>query len=324
MLKEQANRIKSQERFCLDEVWCDIPVKGSQKITINFKALFLRACSNLFRNLFSSVLCIISILVVIFMFSCFLVTSKNIEYKIGNIVESKNISLYLKDDLSQNEIDELIEEVSKRDDVVKVDFWSKDKALAKFNTGKNNDLGYISKFSNPLPASLEVNLKTNITDDSIPNIFMKYQGVTDVGYQGEYYSQINKIFEYFKKYSFVLILFISLVTISVILLTIRLTLYNRKDEITILKLIGATDTYIKLPFIIEGALLGLISGLLNLALILFIEKSAIPAFNKTDAGYFLFSNFQNLSIFQLTILTLVGVLMGVIGTFLAVNKNIPD
>lgn len=324
MLKAQAKRIKSQERFCLDEVWCDIPIQGSQEVALNLKLLFSRACNNLFRNLFSSLLCIVSILVVVFMFSCFLITSKNIEHKIGTIVESKKISLYLEDDISKNKIDQLISKVSLRDDVVKVEFWSKDKALEKFKKSNNNDLDYISKFSNPLPASLEINLKTEVADDSLPKLFKKYPGVVDVGYQGEYYTQLNRMFGYFKKYSLILILFISIVTISVILLTIRLTLYGRMDEVTILKLIGATDTYIKLPFIIEGALLGLVSGILNIILILFIENSAIPAFNKTNAGYFLFSNFQGLSIFELLLLTIGGVIIGVLGTFLAVNKNIPD
>lgn len=324
MLKDHANRVKKIDRFCLENVWEEIPTNAN-KNDLSFSKLHAqRAITNIYRSIFSSSLIVSSIFITLFLISIFFVFFKNINSKLSSYINSQSVSVYLEDSITEAKKTNILNRISSRSDVVSLEFWSKGEALNRFKKTQNNTLSYISKLDNPLPASFEIKLNTNSFISNIKQDLKSISGITEVNYQASYYQKLANILYTIKKIGLGFIILISAVTVAIILVTIKLALYNRMDELLILKLVGAKDSYVKTPFLMEGALLGFIAGIISIFALKIVDNAIIPSFQGTSIGEYLLSDYSTLSITEFFLILIIGTFLGLSGSYLATKNSIPN
>lgn len=222
----------------------------------------------------------------------------------GNMLE---ISVYLKPDVTPEHISSRIKEL---EHVVKVTVITKEDAWAKMKADFD-----VADISNPLPDTLHVRVDT---PENIKDVFAKIKpipGVEDLSYA----TDIAKKMEMFNKIvhtmTIVVVFFVAILTIAIINNTIHLVIQNQKEEIEIMRLMGVSNWYIKIPLILQGAIYGFISALIAL-----IPMNAVQQWLLTIHEYFmvpspvLAENFVTLTLF------IIAIGFGAGGSMLSIKK----
>lgn len=192
----------------------------------------------------------------------------NIDYMIEQIESKFGITAYIEDGLSEIAILSLKNKVETMPNVASVTYISKDEALKSFSQD-NEDASLFAMFKedNPLPASFEITAADIKNQSELVKEIQNLEGIEEAVYlkhETEAFIHIRNTVNYVC-YAII----ICLVVVGLLLMsnTIKLTVYVRKREINIMKYVGATDSFIRIPFLIEGVLIGLIGALVALVAI---------------------------------------------------------
>ena len=174
------------------------------------------------------------------------------------------VELYLKDSVSDTERMELSEKIGAMECVETVQYVSKEKALKIMKKRWGNN-GYLldGLSSNPLPASLQVKMKTIGKTAGFVKTIRKEKGVEDVACRQDEIDKIMKITEHIQIGAVIVIFFLIIVSVVVVANTIRLTVLARGSAISIMKYVGATNWFIRAPFLMEGIIIGVAAALLS-------------------------------------------------------------
>lgn len=217
---------------------------------------------NLWRNKGMGLASTISIAAMLTLFGFVLLLILNINtsvYKLGT--ELDKVIIYLEDDVEVNQVNKLIKSIGSDERVKDLKYTSKQAALEDFKDSFG-DKSYILDTidENTLPASLTVSLKDLAYTKNFAEDCKQSNGIERIDY---HYDLISKmiIFEKGIKYvGFAIVLVLLFVSILIIHNTIKITVTNRRREINIMKYIGATDSYIRGPFLIEGIIFGIVGA----------------------------------------------------------------
>ncbi|MDR1412614.1 MAG: permease-like cell division protein FtsX [Actinomycetes bacterium] len=247
-------------------------------------------------------------------------------------VESKvSIQLFIKDDAAEPDINVLERTLSTNALVKSVAFVSKEEALTKFKVQMKESPEVIENLEgNPLPASLDVELKDSRNVEKVVKIikdspeFPKIADRPDRPEQSLKYGQqiIKALFRFTRIIRYVGSVFvIMLVVVALIFInnTIRLAIYARRNELSIMRLVGASNWFIRAPFILEGILQSLIGATLAILVISAVRTFALP---KIQAAIpMLHVSVTNVAVGQISgILIGVGIFIGIIGSWLAMRR----
>lgn len=195
---------------------------------------------------------------------------------IKTVTDKIDVSIYLKDGVSQDQINKIKQTLFATGNVKAVDYVSKDQALKAYQAANKNNptlLQAISETSNPLPASLQVKSKDPRHLDSIaaainqPDI--KAAESDPPSYSGNRKATIDKIIRlsnFIKTAGLIASVMFIVISTLIIFNTIRMAIFTRRDEIEIMKLVGATKWFIRGPFIFEAALYGIIAAIIAVTL----------------------------------------------------------
>jgi cell division transport system permease protein len=294
------------------------------------KRLIKSGFSNFIRNGWLSLASITIMVLTLITMSLFLVLNVVLNTGIETIQEKIDISIYLKDTSTNSEIIDLQNDLSKVDQVKSIKYVSKDDALARYKEqNKNNPklLESLEGSENPLPASLEIKVFDPGKLDQMTTILEQEQYkeiIHKVSYK-ENKAIIDKLFKatnFTKNIGMVATAAFMLTALVIIFNTVKMGIFARKEEIDIMKLVGATPGYIKGPFLVEGALYGIISAILALlilsSMLYFLAPTLVHYFGGVgnDASGFMRDNLVLLISAQL----FVGIAIGVGSSYLAIRK----
>ncbi|HFD04912.1 MAG TPA: ABC transporter permease [Firmicutes bacterium] len=237
-----------------------------------------------------------------------------------SIAESKiKIEAFLEDGLSREDVSSLTNKISKIEGVSNIRYISKDEAYQSFKRtlGKDKDMLEALKV-NPLPASLEIDIdpayKTINQLQKISSKIALFSGVEDVSFGKKWIEKVDKIIKVLLLADFIFGIILLISSVLLVTMTVRLNVEARRDHIDIMRLVGATDSFIKVPFIIEGLLTSLISSIVSAGVIY-------------GALYLLSVKFKDISgdINTITVAIFVlGLLIGIIGSKIAVDKYLKE
>lgn len=178
------------------------------------------------------------------------------------------IQIFLKDDISESEIENIEDELNGIDGIKSVVFKSKGQALQEMKEDWGDE-GYLLEGleSNPLPDTFIVQLE-NIEDTGmVTKSIEKLDGIDKIQYNQDIIEKLILIANYVRTGGLIIVAILLLVSVFIISNTIKLTVTARKREINIMKYVGATNGYIRGPFIIEGVLFGLVGALISILLV---------------------------------------------------------
>lgn len=239
-----------------------------------FKTIIKLGFVNFWRNRWLSIAATLIMVLTLLTISIFGIFNIVINTTINNIKEKIDIAVYINDSALDSQVKEIQNQLLARGDVKSVNYISKEEAFRRWQDLRTSDKikGLITAEENPLPRSLEI--KANDTDqlDAITQFVSSDRFkpiVRSVSYQRnkDIVQKLINITNFTRKIGWALSAFFVIISVLVILNTIRLTIFTRKDEIEIMKLVGASDVFIRVPFIIEGALYGIFASIITFILI---------------------------------------------------------
>jgi len=235
---------------------------------IGLLVYFLRkALENIWTNPFLSLVTLSTIAISMLILGLFSLIYLNVQQSLHQMGGELQITAYLQETISSEQAKVLRSKVADWPEVEGITYISKEQALARFRSQLREYAGILEGLKeNPLPASLELTLipqygrSGNIKD--LSTRLGRLPGVAEVQYGRKWMAKLRVFVEVMKLVGITVGGLLLIATIFVISNTIKLTFYSRREELEIMRLVGATDFFIKAPFLIEGLLHGLGGALL--------------------------------------------------------------
>ncbi len=296
-------------------------IKQVKLVRIFFRSIrdALKSISRNFSLSMASVICVSITLIIVSVAS---ILAANVKSATNSVENEMNIIVYVKSTALESDIENIKSEIDALKEVRKYTFTSKEEMkqeLSDYDQSFKKILDYLEE--NPLLDSFIVFVKDIKSLSETAKKIEKIPNIESVKYGEGLVEEIVSSFDIVEKVSMGFVVALSLVTIFLITNTIKLTIFSRKNEIEIMRLVGASNGTIKLPFIFEGLTLGLIGSIIPVCLTIY---GYIILYN-TMNGYMFTESLQFVSpynfVFFLSFgLVIMGSIVGMFGSLFAVRK----
>ena len=284
---------------------------------------------NFWRNGWLSVAAVSVLVMSLYVVGMVFVMIMTADSVLKNVEDRINVSIYFKADVPEDKIMEIKKDLENYSEIKSVDYISKDQALENFKKNNANEPVIIQSLEeigdNPLLPALVIKANNSsqyqaISDYVSSSSFQEEVSRVNYGKNKEIISKLNNIIFQIKKVGLILASIFGLVSILIIFNTIRITIYTHRQEIEVMRLVGASNTFIRLPFIFEGMLYGITAMIFALILLFITLKFAAPYISSAVPA-------QNLMAFYLNNIWMLlgtqgafGIFLGVASSWIAVRK----
>ncbi len=288
-----------------------------------FRYFFRQAVANILRNRLVHLVGVGTMAIAFLIFNAFVLIFVNLNHWTEEQGRSLSMSIYFKEEPERVVLENIKKELLHFPGVTIKRFISKDDAMESIKGQLGDKAGLLDGLKvNPLPASLEIILSRDKNGDSSPyqlkTMLERIDSVDEVQYSQEWIERFQAIMEAIKLIGIIFGGLLFLAALFIITNTIKLTIYSRKDEIEILKLVGATNRFVKTPFLIEGSIQGFLGGSVAI-IILFL--SYITVITRLDLRV----GFTSLDIVFLSpqfilLLLIMSIITGFIGSTISLGR----
>lgn len=219
---------------------------------------------------------LMSIASVCVLISCLVLTgsavllSMNVSEVVESVGDSNETTVYLKDGVSRVEAVYIGRDITKLKNVTSADYCPKDEALAQYKNMLGDEVFENMKDDNPLPDAYKVTMEDLSKYDKTVKRILKIDGVDSVSSRSDVARKLTSINSLVKTLSLVIVLALTVISLFIISNTIRATMHNRRFEISIMKSVGATNAFVRIPFVVEGMVIGIIAALLSTVALVFL------------------------------------------------------
>lgn len=234
-------------------------------LTYNLKQGFMQ----IFRNRGMSLASIFSITAMLLILGLFFVITVNINLFTEAVKQDYDqIEVFLLDSTTQDETMQMMAQFEKKDGVSKVEYRTEEEAL-EIMKERWGESGYLldSLGENPLPSSILITVDTLEEAGDVAEFAAEFDGVEDVQFYQETVEKLTAVTDFLQLAALVIMGFLVVVSVVVVSNTVKLTVFARAKEIEIMKYIGATNWFIRGPFLAEGILIGLLASAVSTAAI---------------------------------------------------------
>ncbi len=313
---QQKNKIRS-----------DFSDKSQTYLHIHAQALF-SSLGRIVKNTFTSIMTIIVLAITIALASGFYLLVVNMQQLTGDIESSNQISLFLKSSVSDNAGSKLAEKIRQNQEVEAVVLISKEQALKEFKaySGFGDALDILDV--NPLPTVIQILPKNSLGDmQAIENLMTEFKQFSQVDFAQldmQWVKRLQSMMQIMQRGVLILTTLLGFAVLVITGNTIRLELQNRRDEVLVAKLVGATHFFIQRPFLYTGFWLGLLSGLvawLLVSIIMLVLQGPIEELSGLYDGSFDLSYFSFIDIISLLSISS---FLGVLGAWIVLHYQLQE
>lgn len=251
--------------------------------------------------------------------------TENINAYLGILQEQNVVMVYYDVELEDAEAKALSTKIGKMDNIAESIYKPRDPALNELLDSMNLTEDQQELFTsylegdNPLPNGSEVHLKNLEKFDRTVKALEKTEGVASVRHQRAIAQKIVNIKNIVYVASLSVMILLLIIASVIICNTIRITMYSRKLEISIMKAVGATDSFIRAPFMVEGIIIGLFAAIFSTVLLYSIYTIAGSGFAESIEGFTLIP-FRELALKLFGLFTGIGVVIGLAGSRFTIAK----
>ncbi len=264
---------------------------------------------------------ILTVTLSMFILGIFLCVVMNLNHMASYLENQVEMSIYLKDGLTTEQVMSVGKRVKALPELKEIKFTTKDQALKIFRERLGDQAGLLDAINgNPLPSSYEVSFATPQSLRDAVKVVSAYKEVESVQYGQDIIEQLYKITQAIRISGIVLIAFLAFAELFIISNTIRLTVFARRREIQIMKYVGATNSFIRWPFLIEGVIIGLIGSGISSICLWEVYRAVLQ---ETAAAGLVFLPLIGMSPFMFhisAVLLLAGAVIGILGSAISVRK----
>ncbi|HAE62345.1 MAG TPA: ABC transporter permease [Eubacteriaceae bacterium] len=216
-----------------------------------------------------SIASVVSVIAALVILGIFLVIALNIQHMTNDMESQLELKVFVEKDATEEQKDQL-EELLKADSrITEIRFESKDEALQKMSENLEQYQGILQGLEgdNPLPESFILRVSDAAEIKEVSDSVSELDGVDYINYGEGYVDALMKFNDFTNMLSLAVLLILTGISVFIIYNTIKLTVFSRRKEISIMKYVGATNWYIRVPFIIEGGVLGLTGAVLAILVV---------------------------------------------------------
>lgn len=291
----------------------------------NIRRYFRDAMKSVIRNFSLSLASISCIAITLIVVGISIVLSYNVENMTDSIKKDVTMVVFLKPDTTEDEVKDIQKKITNMGNIEEIKFKSK-KEYAEETKERDEVFSFIvdnwTDETNPLLDSFLIKVKEVEEIKNTASSIKKIDKVELVNYGEDMVDQLITVFDVIRKVSIGAVVALILVTAFLIANTIKLAIFSRKTEIEIMRLVGASNISIKIPFIIEGSFIGILGSIIPIILMIYGYTSLYNYFDGKLFGFSLAMLIEPYPFIYLSSLLLlgIGIVVGMFGSYSAVKK----
>ncbi len=282
-----------------------------------------RALADIRSNKFLNLITIITISLSIMMVSVFLLFFENASRVIESWNQGGRAMIYLKEEFNPDMLPQLKTTINSLGDIDEIVYISKTKALDTLKETMSSQTTFLTNLEhNPLPDAIEIKIRSYRNLQGIQSLVQNIKAidiVDTIEYGQGWLGKFLKIFNLFKITGYTMCGFFFLMALFITANTVRLAFYSRKLEVEIMRLVGATETFIKAPFYIEGIIQGFVGGILGVGTLLITYMMISSGITQSIAAYVYF-DIQFLSSKTVMLIIFSSTFLGWVGCYLSLKQ----
>ena len=267
---------------------------------------------------FAAVCVTVACLVIVGSFS---ILAYNLDVMVEELNQTSEILVYVESSLTDAEAKSIGTKINMLDNVLQATFVSREEALQDFINDHEGDSAFSGVQATDLRHRFIVTLEDNTQMEQTDNHLKQIPGVakTNAAYElAEGFSTIQSVLHIV---SYAIIAVLLVVSLLIISNTVKLAMYDRKDEIAIMKMVGATNGFIRMPFVVEGFTLGMVGAIAAFGIEWGMYDTLVNRISEVDSlQLFTFVPFQELLIPMIVVFAAAGMFVGFVGSWTSIQK----
>ena len=281
---------------------------------------------NFFKNKKSTAASIIIMCATMFIFGIFFLIGENVNYIIGQVQSEQAMQVFINPDATPEQQDELEQKIKSIQYVNTVEYVSQEQALNEMREWLGDSASVLDSYSgdqNPFKASFVVTLTDLTKNEEVQRQINTFENVASIEAGNKTVNTLVNIANGIRTATGVILVLLILISIFIIANTIKLTVHARRKEISIMKYVGATNGFIRWPFMVEGIIIGIISALISIVILGFVYNFVADTIINSSMATTLQLNlltFSNMLSMLLVVYIVMGTGIGAIGSAISMKK----
>lgn len=296
--------------------------------TSNVTYLVKKGVSSVWKNFVMSFASFSILMVSLLLVSCAVLLMVNVNIVMGNIEDTNEIAIYLEEGVSDSQIAHIRDVLEKNSDLTDVQYSSKEEALEDFREDMDEYaelLDYLEE--NPMPETFLVRVTDLTKIRHVVNVISSIDGVEKVKAPYDFAGVLVNIRNTFSVIATAVLVALIVVSVVIVSNSIRTSVFARRNEINIMKYVGATNGFIKAPFFVEGMFIGILAGAASWGLTWVIYDAVFSLFGDDLTlwqmfGFFDLIPFNDIMWTVLAVNCAAGALLGAVGTVISTGKHL--
>ncbi len=285
---------------------------------------FSEAFKNIFSNGWMTIASIFTVIASLLVLGVFLTLSINVSNMAGNLEDSYQIVVFIDEKVSDDGVKIIGSQIKNTENVTDAILTTREERLVILREKMGENATKLDRYKddNPLRDMYQVTLDDLSKSEQTIDKIEKIDGIAKIQRNEEAIDKLVKAANYIKTFSLWIIVALAIVSIFIISNTIKLTVYTRRKEINIMKFVGATDWFIRWPFIIEGIFIGLIGAAASIGLILGGYSLLVGIVDSLGIAFITMKPLDELLGTIIGSSLGLGAVLGGIGSFISVRKHL--
>jgi len=281
---------------------------------------------SVFKNKKATIASLGTMCATMFIFGIFFSLGENINAFVKGLEEEQAMRINIENDATDEEVEALKEEIKKIQGVntENIEYVSKEEAMETLKSGLGDNAYVVDPFGSEIyPRGYIVRLTNLEYNLQVQEEIMKLDNVRSITNANPTVSMLAKVANGIKIVTLVLLLLLIIISVFIISNTIKLTVHARRKEISIMKYVGATNSFIRFPFVVEGIVIGLVAGAITILLLGLAYNAIMPAFANADISINMgikIVSFAELFTSIVTVYLILGIGLGVVGSSISMKK----
>lgn len=296
--------------------------------TSNVTYLIKKGISSVWKNFVMSFASFSILMVSLLLVSCSVLLMVNVGIIMGNIEDTNEISVFLEEGVTAEQIDHVRDVLENNSDLTDIRYTSKEEALADFRETLDDYAELLDSLEeNPMPETFQVRVTDLTKIKHVVDLISGVDGVEKVKAPYNFASALINIRNTFTIIASAVLVALIIVSVVIVSNAIRTSVFSRRNEISIMRYVGATNGFIKAPFFVEGMFIGMLAGVASWGLSWIIYDAVFSMFGNDITlwqmfGFFDLIPFTSISWIVLAVNCAAGALLGAVGTVISTGKYV--
>lgn len=283
------------------------------------------AFKNVFSNGWMSLASMFTVVASLLVFGLFMVLALNLNHMVSKQEKDYEITLTVDEALTPEETEQLGDALANVPNVSEVIFESRDVRLEQLREEFGENASLLDSYQdeeNPLRDWYKIRCEDLTLSEETVAAVKNINGVAKVISNGETIHKLTSVSGYISRMSVWIMIALAVISVFIISNTIKLAVFSRRKEINIMKFVGATDWFIRWPFIIEGMLIGVMGALASTVFIALGYEGLTGIFASLNIGFVDFIPLQDILFWLIGVFLLMGIGLGAVGSLISVRKHL--